>query len=44
MKDCLMAVVDIVCPEKKHLFSDISLSARTVTQRIEALPSDVKIL
>ena len=42
VKDCLLAVVDIVCPEKKQLFSDISLSARTVTRRIEALSSDVK--
>ena len=35
VKECIMAAVNIVCPEKKHLFPDISLSARTVTRRIE---------
>ena len=35
VKECLMAVVDIVCPEKKSLFSNVSLSRRTVTRRIE---------
>ena len=42
VKECLMAVVDIVCPEKKLLFSNVSLSQRTVTRRIEDLAADVR--
>ena len=42
VKDCLLAVVDVVCPEKKSLFEAVSLSARTVTRRIEDLAADVK--
>ncbi|XP_076810261.1 general transcription factor II-I repeat domain-containing protein 2A-like [Clavelina lepadiformis] len=42
VKDCLMAVVKVICPEKKKLFSDVSLSARTVTRRIEEMSQDVK--
>lgn len=42
VKQCLMTVVDIVCPEKKSLFSSISLSGRTVSRRIEEMSSDVK--
>ena len=29
--DCLLTVIDIVCPKKRELFADISLSERTVT-------------
>ena len=43
VKDCLLTVVDIVCPEKRDLFADISFSARTVTRRIEGLASDIKL-
>ena len=42
VKDCLLAVVDVVCPEKRSLFEAVSLSARTVTRRIEDLAADVK--
>lgn len=42
VKECLLAVVDIVCPEKKSLFASISLSGRTVTRRIEEMSADVK--
>ena len=42
VKDCLMAVVEVICPEKKKLFSNVSLSARTITRRIEDLSEDVK--
>ena len=41
VKDCLMAVVEVICSEKK-LFSNVGLSARTVTPRIEELSEDVK--
>ena len=42
VKDCLMAVVEVICPEKKKLFSNVSLSATTVTRRIEEMSEDVK--
>ena len=42
VKDCLMAVFEVICPEKKKLFSNVSLSARTITRRIEDLSEDVK--
>ena len=42
MKERLLTVIDIVCPEKRDLFSKISLSARTVTRRIEDLSSDMR--
>ena len=35
IKDCLMTVVEIVCPEKKKLFFSVSLFARTATRRIK---------
>ena len=38
----MLKVVDVVCPEIKDLFSRISLSARTVTKRIEELSANVK--
>ena len=43
VKDCLMSVVDVLIPEKRGLFSNISLSRRTVTRRIEELSEDLKI-
>ncbi|KAI6651125.1 General transcription factor II-I repeat domain-containing protein 2-like [Oopsacas minuta] len=42
VKECLLNVVDIICPEKRDLFGKISLSARTVTRRIEDLSSDIR--
>ena len=36
-----MAVVEVTCLKKK-LFSNVSLSARTVTRRIEEMSEDVK--
>ena len=38
-----MAVVDVLIPEKRSLFSNISLSRRTVTLRIEEFAEDLKI-
>ena len=43
VKECLLTAVNFVCPEKKSLFAYISLSARTVTRRIEDLSADVKL-
>ena len=31
------------CPEKKHLFSNISISRNTVTRQIEDMAADVKL-
>ena len=42
VKVCFMAVVDIVCLGKKSLFSNVSLSQRTVTRRIKDLAADVR--
>ena len=41
VKECLLTVVNILCPDKRDLFGKISLSARTVTRRIEDLSSDI---
>ena len=41
-KELLLKVVDVVCPEKKELFSEISLSARTVARRVEDLAEYVR--
>ena len=35
----MMPVVEGICPEKKELFLNVSLSARTVTRRIEEMKS-----
>ena len=34
-KECLVAVVDSVCPEQRSVFESVSLSSRTVRRRIE---------
>ena len=38
----MMAVVESICPEKKELFLNVSLSARTVTRRIEEMSENLK--
>ncbi|VDL93754.1 unnamed protein product [Schistocephalus solidus] len=40
--DCILAAVDVICPEEHNAFKVIPLSARTVTQRVEDLSSDVR--
>ncbi|GFW00769.1 uncharacterized protein TNCV_2305421 [Trichonephila clavipes] len=35
IKDCLIAAVEEICPEKLDLFTQISLSRQTVERRIE---------
>ncbi|VDM05503.1 unnamed protein product [Schistocephalus solidus] len=40
--DCILAAVDFICPEQHDVFKAIPLSARTVTQRLEDLASDVQ--
>ncbi|XP_016327429.1 LOW QUALITY PROTEIN: general transcription factor II-I repeat domain-containing protein 2-like [Sinocyclocheilus anshuiensis] len=38
---CMQKVADILCPEKKNLFNNLSLSANTVAERISELSSDI---
>lgn len=35
LKDSMMSVADILCPEKKRLFNSIGLSTNTVAERIK---------
>ena len=37
IKECTLAIVKEVCPEKKVLFDSIPLSARTVTRKVEII-------
>ncbi|KAM9781380.1 general transcription factor II-I repeat domain-containing protein 2-like [Syngnathus typhle] len=41
VKNCILQAASIVCPEKQSQFSNISLSANTVAERITDLSSDV---
>ena len=38
----MMDVVESICPEKKDLFSNVSLSGRTITRRIEEMYENLK--
>ena len=38
----MMAVVESICAEKKELFLNVSLSARTVIRRIEEMSENLK--
>ena len=38
----MVDVVESICPEKKELFSNFSLSARTITRRIEEMNENLK--
>jgi len=42
LKECMMAVVEDVCPDKSREFAAISLSARSLTRRIEEMAADVR--
>lgn len=41
VKKCILQAASIICPEKKGQFSNISLSANTVAERISDLSSDI---
>lgn len=41
VKNCILQAASIVCPEKKGQFSNISLSANTVAERISDLSSNI---
>ena len=42
VKECITVAIDSICPEKRHLIDNISLSARTVTRRVEDMSSDIE--
>ena len=40
----MIPAVEIICPEKKkNNFSDVCLSSRTITRRIEDMSEDLKL-
>ena len=41
IEECLVAVVDSVCPEQRSVFESVSLSSRTVCRRIEEMSNNV---
>ena len=43
MKECLQAVVDILCPGIKKEIDSISMSRRTVTRQIDELATNIEI-
>lgn len=43
IKECLITVADIMCPQMKSAFSGIQLSARTVTRRVNDMAANIKL-
>ena len=43
IKECTLAIVNKVCPEKKLLFDSIPLSAITVTRKVEVISENLKL-
>ena len=43
VKECLNRVVDVLCPEKKEQFEQISLSRQTIARRIEELGNSIEM-
>ena len=41
IKECILDIADIICPENKKKFENISLSRRTVVRRIDAVSEDL---
>ena len=37
VKECIVRVSSVLCPEKKETFAKISLSRRTIDRRVEKL-------
>lgn len=42
IKNCMLKVCDTVCPDKRQLFSNVSLSRNTVAERIDQLSTNLK--
>ena len=43
IKECTLAIINEVCPEKKVLFDCIAYSARTVTRKVEIISEHLKL-
>ena len=41
VKDCLLKAAEIVCPDKKQYFANVSLSRNTVAQRVTKMADDL---
>ena len=41
VKDCMLKVAEIVCPDKQRAFQNVSLSRMTITRSIEEIDSDI---
>ena len=41
IKDCVMKMVEKICPEKKQEFANVCLARNTVERRIEDVSSDI---
>ena len=42
IKECIVRVADVICPEKKETFVKISLSRQTITRRVEELGNSIE--
>ena len=42
VKDCIIEVSKIVCPDKETVFEQLSLSRWTIARRIDSMAEDVK--
>ena len=42
IKNCIEKVCNVVCPNKRQAFTDISLSRNTVASRLDELASDLR--
>uniref|UniRef100_A0A8C6VWZ3 SPIN-DOC-like zinc-finger domain-containing protein n=1 Tax=Nothobranchius furzeri TaxID=105023 RepID=A0A8C6VWZ3_NOTFU len=42
IKTCMLKVCNAVCPDKRQLFSNVSLSRNTVAERVDQLSTDLK--
>ena len=42
LKQCMVKVCDTVCPEKRQLFLNVSLSRNTVAERVQELSTNIK--
>ena len=42
IKECIVRVADVICPEKKETLAKISLSRQTITRRVEELGNSIE--
>lgn len=42
IKDCLLSAAEIMCPEQKEAFADISLTRNTVAQRVKDMAENLQ--